>query len=118
MQAAMIRPGAIFLASSGSTPATAVRSGVLRRTVSALIGWLGGRNRKRESTGSLVPREVLLRQVRPIRNDLEEMSVSKAAGSSRLLHESARVTVRADDQDHAWNRLRNRRQSTLMVSGD
>ena len=118
MQAAMIRPGAIFLASSGPAPATAVRSGVLRRTVSALIGWLGGRNRKRESARSLVPRDVLLRQVRPIRNDIEDVSFAKAARSSRLLHESARVPVPADDQDHAWNRLRNRRQSTLVVSGD
>lgn len=118
MQAAMIRPGAIFLASSGSATATAARSGLVRRTVSALIGWLGGRNRKRESSRSLVPRDVLLRQVRPIRNDLGEESVSRRTRSSRLLHESARVPVQADDQDHAWNRLRNRRQSTLVASGD
>lgn len=118
MQVAMIRPGAIFLASSGPAPATAVRSGVLRRTVSALIGWLGGRNRKRESSRSLVPRDVLLRQVRPIRNDLEEGAVARGTRSTRLVHESARVPVQADDQDHAWNRLRNRRQSTLVVFGD
>ena len=119
MRAAMILPGAIFLASSGKAPASGGgRPGTVGRFVSALIGWLGGRNRKRDSARSLVPRDVLLRQVRPIRNDLEEESGGRGARSSRLLHESSRVPVRTDDQDHAWNRLRNRRHQTLVVSGD
>ena len=83
------------------------------------MGWLGGRNRKRDSARSLVPRDVLLRQVRPIRSSLEEESGGKGGRRpSVLLHESARVPVRSDDQDNAWNRLRNRRQKTLVVSGD
>ena len=115
----MIRPGAIFLASSGKAPSSGGgRVGKMGRMVSALLGWVGGRNRKRDSVHGLVPRDVLLRQVRPIRNDLGEGAGAGLARSSRLLHESARVPVRADDQDHAWNRLRNRRHQTLVVSGD
>ena len=114
----MILPGAIFLASSGTTPAAGRRPGAMGRLVSTLLGWLGGRNRKRDSVRSLVPRDVLLRQVRPIRNGLEEESGGKGRRQSLLLHESARMPVRSDDQDNAWNRLRNRRQRTLVASGD
>ena len=92
--------------------------GAMGRLVSTLLGWLGGRNRKRDSVRSLVPRDVLLRQVRPIRNGLEEESGGKGRRQSLLLHESARMPVRSDDQDNAWNRLRNRRQRTLVASGD
>lgn len=114
----MIRPGAIFLASSGTSPSTVRRSCVLGRMVLGLVGWIGGRNRKRDSIRSLVPRDVLLRQVRPIRNSLEEDAVGKGRRPSLLLHESTRMPVRSDDQDNAWNRLRNRRQQMLVVSGD
>lgn len=120
MRAAMILPGAVFLASSGPTSPAGRRQGLLGRWISTLVGWLGGRNRKRDSGRGLVPRDVLLRQVRPIRSSLGEESGGKGGGRrpSVLLHESARVPVRSDDQDNAWNRLRNRRQKTLVVSGD
>jgi hypothetical protein len=119
MRAAMILPGAVFLASSGPTSPAGRRPGLLSRWVSSLVGWLGGRNRKRDSGRGLVPRDVLLRQVRPIRSSLEEVAAGKGdRRSSVLLHESARMPVRSDDQDNAWNRLRNRRQQTLVVSGD
>ncbi len=118
MQGGTILPGALFLASSGTASAVGRRPGAIGRLVSALVGWLGGRNRKRDSVRSLVPRDVLLRQVRPVRNGLEEETVGKGRRSSLLLHESARMPVRSDDQDNAWNRLRNRRQQTLVVSGD
>jgi hypothetical protein len=119
MRAAMILPGAVFLASSGPASPADRRQGLLGRWISSLVGWLGGRNRKRDSARGLVPRDVLLRQVRPIRSSLEEESGGKGGRRpSVLLHESARVPVRSDDQDNAWNRLRNRRQKTLVVSGD
>lgn len=119
MQAAMILPGAVFLASSGPASSADRRQGLLGRWISSLVGWLGGRNRKRDSVPSPVPRDVLLRQVRPIRSRLEEVAGGKGdRRPSVLLHESARVLVRSDDQDNAWNRLRNRRHKTLVGSGD
>ena len=118
LRSAMILPGALFLASSGTGPAAGRRPGAVSRLAASLLGWVGGRNRKRDSVRNLVPRDVLLRQVRPVRNGLEEETVGKGWRSSLLLHESARIPVRSDDQDNAWNRLRNRRQKTLVVSGD
>ena len=118
LRSVMILPGALFLASSGTGPATGRRPGLVGRLAASLLGWVGGRNRKRDSGRGLVPRDVLLQQVRPVRNDLGGETTGKARRSSVLLHESARVPVRSDDQDNAWNRLRNRRQKTLVVSGD
>lgn len=101
--------------SSGGRPA-ARPSGRPRRS---WLGWLTGKNRRRENPARLVQGELLLRQVRPLRNDFRE-DPGEAAGrrSFKVLHETPPLPERRDDQDHAWNRLRNRRPASQVVSAD
>lgn len=82
------------------------------------LGWLTGRNRRRESMDRLVQGELLLRQVRPMRNDFREDSRESGRRNPKVLYETPPAPERRDDQDHAWNRLRNRRPQSLVVPGE
>jgi len=83
------------------------------------LGWLTGRNRRREGANRLVQGELLLRQVRPLRNDFrEETGEPMGRRNAKLLYETPPAPERRDDQDHAWNRLRNRRPQSVVAPGE
>ncbi len=83
------------------------------------LGWLTGRNRRRENPARLIQGELLLRQVRPLRNDFREDPGERTGRRSfKVLHETPPTPERRDDQDHAWNRLRNRRPASRVVPVD
>ncbi|MBX3733846.1 MAG: hypothetical protein KF791_14790 [Verrucomicrobiae bacterium] len=90
-----------------------------RRPRRSWFGWLFGRNRRRDR-GGLVQGELLLTQVRPVRNDFRDADALEARSRSRgkVLYETPPLPVARDDQDHAWNRLRNRPRSSLVISVD
>jgi hypothetical protein len=92
-------------------------AGAGTRTSRSWLGWLTGKNRRRESTDRLVQGELLLRQVRPMRNDFRDES-GGGRRNPKLLYETPPAPERRDDQDHAWNRLRNRRPQSLVVPGE
>jgi len=90
-----------------------------RRVRRSWFGWIFGRNRRRDGSGRLVQGEFLLTQVRPVRNDFRDAEHDGASRSrGKVLYETPPAPERRDDQDHAWNRLRNRRPGSLVVSGD
>jgi len=63
--------------------------------------------------------EFLLTQVRPMRNDFRDAEEGGTSRSrAKVLYETPPSPERRDDQDHAWNRLRNRKPDSLVVSGD
>jgi len=98
-------------------PSTDLRRG--RRGAWSWLGWLTGRNRRREGGDRLIQGELLLRQVRPLRNDFrDETAASPGRRNPKVLYETPPSPERRDDQDHAWNRLRNRRSTTVAVRGD
>lgn len=101
-----------LLATAGPRPA--------RRGRRSWFGWLFGRNRRRDSSAGLVQGELLLTQVRPVRNDFREADLAEGAARvrSKVLYETPPIPERRDDQDHAWNRLRNRRTSTVVAPGE
>lgn len=83
------------------------------------LGWLAGRNRRRDNADRWVQGELLLRQVRPLRNDFRDESDSASGRRNpKVLYETPPTPERRDDQDHAWNRLRNRRSATVVTPGD
>ena len=87
-----------------------------RRTT--LLGWLFGNSRRKE-TVRLVQGELLLQKVKPVRNDFRDEDQTPAArAKSRVLWETPRQDTPRDDQDHAYNRLRNRRPEALVVKAD
>lgn len=91
-----------------------------RRAPRSWFGWLWGRNRRRDRGGSLVQGELLLTQVRPVRNDFRDADPDPLMTRDRakVLYETPPTPERRDDQDHAWNRLRNRRTASLVVPGE
>lgn len=90
-----------------------------RRTKRSWWGWLTGRNRRRDGADRMVQGELLLRQVRPVRNDFRDDAVSLSdRRASKLLYETPPSMERRDDQDVAWNRLRNRETRSLVVHGE
>lgn len=89
-----------------------------RRVRRSWFGWLWGRNRRRDASSRLVQGELLLTQVRPIRNDFRETDDHSVRARAKVLYETPPAPERRDDQDHAWNRLRNRRTTSLVVSGE
>ncbi|MBN8248851.1 MAG: hypothetical protein J0L84_15600 [Verrucomicrobia bacterium] len=89
-----------------------------RRMRRSWFGWLFGRNRRRDGAGRLVQGEFLLTQVRPVRNDFRDADDDGGRSRAKLLYETPPSPERRDDQDHAWNRLRNRRPGSMVVSGD
>jgi hypothetical protein len=89
-----------------------------RRARRSWFGWLTGRNRRRDGSARLVQGEFLLTQVRPVRNDFREDDEAGSRSRAKLLYETPPSPERRDDQDHAWNRLRNRRPGSMVVSGD
>ncbi len=91
-------------------------SGPVRRPT--LFGWLFGNSRRKESV-RLVQGELLLQKVKPVRNDFRDEDHSPAARArARVLWETPRQDAPRDDQDHAYNRLRNRRTESLVVKAD
>lgn len=119
---AMGRPAELRLApGSDGLRATAspMAPQVQRRARRSWFGWLTGRNRRRDGSGRLVQGEFLLTQVRPVRNDFRDADdPGEGRSRAKLLYETPPSPQRRDDQDHAWNRLRNRRPGSMVVSGD
>lgn len=68
----------------------------------------------------MVQGELLLTQVRPVRNDFRDADPADGVDRARakVLYETPPTPERRDDQDHAWNRLRNRRTASLVVPGE
>ncbi|MBL9175829.1 MAG: hypothetical protein JNL10_19960 [Verrucomicrobiales bacterium] len=89
-----------------------------RRIRRSWFGWLWGRNRRRDAGARMVQGELLLTQVRPVRNDFRENDDHGVRARAKVLYETPPAPERRDDQDHAWNRLRNRRTTSLVVSGE
>lgn len=90
-----------------------------RRVRRSWFGWIFGRNRRRDSSGRLVQGEFLLTQVRPVRNDFRDAEDEGASRSrGKVLYETPPTPERRDDQDHAWNRLRNRRPGSMVIPAD
>lgn len=82
------------------------------------FGWLIGGNRRRES-GPLVQGELLLQNVRPLRNNLREDDVALVERRQpKLIWETPAAGAPPDDQGHAWNRLRGRQLDRLVVKPD
>jgi hypothetical protein len=84
------------------------------------FGWLLGRNRRRDAGARFVQGELLLQNVRPLRNDFRDEAAPPVSVrlKAKVLYETPPTPERRDDQDHAWNRLRNRRPASLVVKGE
>jgi hypothetical protein len=117
---AVPRPPELRLGPSATGLTATTEPRRVRRLKRTWFGWLLGRNRRRDLNGSLVQGELLLTQVRPVRNDFRDDDAGSGAARARskVLHETPLIPERRDDQDHAWNRLRNRRVSPHVVGGD
>ena len=91
-----------------------------RRPRRSLFGWLLGRNRRRDAGARFVQGELLLQNVRPLRNDFRDGTAAPVSVrvKAKVLYETPPAPERRDDQDHAWNRLRNRRPASLEVKGE
>ena len=82
------------------------------------FGWMFGRNRRREG-GPLVQAELLLQNVKPLRNSLRGDDVALVERrQSKVIWESPVAQAASDDQELAWNRLRGRRLENLVVKPD
>lgn len=82
------------------------------------FGWMFGRNRRREG-GPLVQGELLLQNVKPLRNSLRGDDVALVERrQSKVIWESPVAQAASDDQELAWNRLRGRRLENLVVKPD
>lgn len=82
------------------------------------FGWMFGRNRRREG-GPLVQGELLLQNVKPVRNSLRGDDVALVERrQSKVIWESPVAQAASDDQELAWNRLRGRRLENLVVKPD
>ena len=82
------------------------------------FGWLLGRNRRRDG-GPLVQGELLLQNVKPLRNSLRDDDVALVERrQSKVIWESPVAKATCDDQELAWNRLRGRRLENLVVKPD
>ncbi len=82
------------------------------------FGWMFGRNRRREG-GPLVQGELLLQNVKPVRNTLRGDDVALVERrQSKVIWESPVAQAASDDQELAWNRLRGRRLENLVVKPD
>lgn len=100
---------------SFSTPAEATA----RRSKKSWLGMLLGQNRRRENTARLVQGELRLRDVKPVRNDLRDDDVALIERrASRVIWETPVADRPRDDQDLAWNRLRERRRTPAVVEPD
>ncbi len=84
--------------------------------------WLGlflGQNRRRDAGPRLVQGEFRLRDVRPVRNELREDDIAVIERrTSRVIWETPVAERPRDDQDLAWNRLRERRREHALVHSD
>lgn len=112
-------PAAVQPELRSATPlATLAQPQVSGRRRQSWFGWLFGNARRTENV-RLVQGELLLQKVKPIRNDFrDDDSPAPARAKSRVLWETPRQDAPRDDQDHAWNRLRNRRKDALVVKTD
>jgi hypothetical protein len=82
------------------------------------FGWMFGKNRRREG-GPLVQGELLLQNVKPVRNSLRDDDVALVERrQSKVIWESPVAKVTNDNQELAWNRLRGRRMENLVVKPD
>jgi hypothetical protein len=109
----------IRLASKDDGAPAAAQSPKPARTRASWFGWLWGRNRRRDSAGRWVQGELLLQQVRPVRNDFRDsMAPAESRRRPKVIYETPLMPERRDDQDHAWNRLRNRHPASLQVSSE
>lgn len=81
------------------------------------FGWLFG-NSRRHDHGRLVQAELLLQNVKPVRNDFRDESAQASRSRPMVLWETPVNQAPRDDQDHAWNRLRNRKPASLVVNAD
>ena len=84
--------------------------------------WLSsvlGQNRRREPGARLVQGEFRLRDVRPVRNELREDDIAVfERRTSRVIWETPVAERPRDDQDLAWNRLRERRREHALIHSD
>ncbi|MEN9677679.1 MAG: hypothetical protein RIS76_3575 [Verrucomicrobiota bacterium] len=114
------RPGEIRLSPAAAGLRATAGPRFIRRGRRSWFGWLFGRNRRRDSADGLVQGELLLTQVRPVRNDFRDTDLADGAPRARakVLYETPPTPERRDDQDHAWNRLRNRRPTTVVAPGE
>jgi len=121
IQGDAVKIGAGNIAKAGLMPAkpnASVGTPAWSKPSRSWLGWLFGGNRRRE-TGPLVQGELLLQNVRPIRNDLRNDDVALVERrQTKVLYETPPATSTRDDQGHAWNRLRGRRLEKLVVKGD
>lgn len=83
------------------------------------VGWILGQNRRRDLSTGMVQSEFRLGPIKPIRNELREDDIAIIERRpSKLIWETP-VTERArDDQDLAWNRLRERGRGHAMVMSE
>lgn len=99
-------------------PATSLPAATRERRRS-WFGWLFGNSRRKEKSVRLVQGELILQRVKPLRNDFrDDENASAPRGKAQVLWETPRQDAPRDDQDHAWNRLRNRRTDSLVVKAD
>jgi chorismate-pyruvate lyase len=90
------------------------KSDAAQRQRRSMVGLLTGRNRRREGAPMMVQGELALKNVRPIGNNLREDDVALVERrDKRVIWETPVAQARSDDQDHAWNRLRERRAKVL-----
>jgi hypothetical protein len=83
------------------------------------FGWLFGNSRRKGKSVRLVQGELLLQKVKPVRNDFRDDELaSSPRGKALVLWETPRQDAPRSHQDHAWNRLRNRRTDSLVVKAD
>ena len=83
------------------------------------MGVLLGQNRRRDSRARMVQGEFRLRDVTPVRNELREDDIAVIERrTSRVIWETPVTDRQRDDQDLAWNRLRERRRAPVLVQSD
>jgi hypothetical protein len=101
-----------------ANPLESMQPALASRRRQSWFGWLFG-NSRRTPNGHLVQGELLLQKVKPVRNDFrDDDRAATARAKPRVLWETPRQEAPRDDQDHAWNRLRNRRPDSLVVKPD
>lgn len=119
-------PGHPPSASSAAPPATpSLTRGIILdspSTRSPQRSWLGlflGQNRRRDTSPRLVQGEFRLRDLKPVRNELRDDDIAVIERrTARVIWETPVAERPCDDQDMAWNRLRERRREPALIHSD
>ncbi len=118
-------PGGAPPPAPGPAPAPGLTRGILldspppRPPQRSWVGVLLGQNRRRDDRARMVQGEFRLRDVKPIRNELREDDIAVIERrTSRVIWETPVADRQRDDQDLAWNRLRERRRAPVLVQSD